>query len=235
MADRAGHGLGSQEPVIQGRVMVSRIRQHLSSNVVGYVALFFSLGLGTAWALAPDSVKSKHIKDDQVKSADVRDAALPGGGLQGTDIAPGAITPEHLSLGAHASQPTEGSTTSATPAGLASIGPIVSVDVPADGLVAAYAVVAIKRNAGTDCFVHIAEPGLPPGGTAQVLSSNSNTYVTKFTAPGTGGDGTPGFADGGWLVFPASPGTHTYTMRYSVAAGGDCSFKNRELSVAAVG
>jgi hypothetical protein len=216
--------------------MVSRIRQHLGSNAVGYVALFFSLGLGTAWALAPDSVKSRHIVDNQVKTPDVRDASLPGGGLQSADIAPGAITPAHLSLGAHSSQPAEGSTTSLTPAGLASIGPIVSVDVPADGLVAVYAIVDIKRTGGTICFVHLEEAGLPPSGTAQLLSSNSSSYVTKFTAPGSGASGTTAFADGGWAVFPASPGLHTYTMRYSgLGAGADCSFKNRELSIAAVG
>ncbi len=66
--------------------MSVRIVQHLRNNVVGYVALFFAMGVGTAWALGANSVKSKHIVNDQVKSADVRDDVLPGGGLTGDDI-----------------------------------------------------------------------------------------------------------------------------------------------------
>jgi hypothetical protein len=69
----------------EGHVSV-KILQHLRHNVVGYVALFFAMGLGTAWALEVNSVKSKHIVDDQVKSADVRDDVLAGGGLTGDDI-----------------------------------------------------------------------------------------------------------------------------------------------------
>jgi hypothetical protein len=58
--------------------MGSSVVRHVRSNVVAYVALFFSLGLGTAWALDANSVKSKHIKDGQVKSVDVRDDDLTG-------------------------------------------------------------------------------------------------------------------------------------------------------------
>jgi hypothetical protein len=47
--------------------------KHVSfSNVVALLALFVALG-GSAWALATDSVKSKHIVDDTVKSADIND------------------------------------------------------------------------------------------------------------------------------------------------------------------
>lgn len=135
--------------------------------------------------------------------------------MKTADIDSGAITPEQLNLGLHSATATEGSTTSTTPVGLPSLGPIVTVDVPTDALVVVYAVADIRKNAGTTCFVHIAEAGLPPSGTAQLLSSTSSSYVTKFTAPGTAGAGTSEFGEGGWVVFPASAGSHTYNMRYS--------------------
>ena len=66
--------------------MSRRISNHIRSNVIAYVALFVALG-GTAWAIERNSVKSKHIVDNQVKTGDVRDDTLPGGGLNSTDIA----------------------------------------------------------------------------------------------------------------------------------------------------
>jgi hypothetical protein len=73
------------------------IRGHVRSNFVGYVALFFALGLGTAWAagLERDSVKSKHVKDGQIKSVDVRDDGLTGDDVdEGTlDLPPGPTGP----------------------------------------------------------------------------------------------------------------------------------------------
>lgn len=54
--------------------MLKRLRAHLTfANLVSLTALFVALG-GVAWALATDSVKSKHIKDGQVKSQDLNDA-----------------------------------------------------------------------------------------------------------------------------------------------------------------
>jgi hypothetical protein len=48
------------------------IRSHLRSNVVGYLALFLALSMGTAWAVERNSIRSKHIQDGQVKAKDVR-------------------------------------------------------------------------------------------------------------------------------------------------------------------
>lgn len=47
------------------------IRDHIRANIVGYVALFFALSLGTAWAIERNSVKSKHIANGQVKGVDI--------------------------------------------------------------------------------------------------------------------------------------------------------------------
>jgi hypothetical protein len=66
-----------------------RVTDHVRSNVVGYLALFVTLS-GTAWAvdkvgsreIAKNAVKAKHIKDGQVRSAEVADD-----GLTGEDIA----------------------------------------------------------------------------------------------------------------------------------------------------
>jgi len=50
----------------------SQIHNHIRANVIGYVALFFSLSLGTAWALDANGVRSKHIVNGQVKGKDTK-------------------------------------------------------------------------------------------------------------------------------------------------------------------
>ncbi len=62
-----------------------RLRTHLRSNIVGYVALFVALS-ATAWAapkissqdIAKNAVKAKHIKDGQVGTTEVGDNGLTG-------------------------------------------------------------------------------------------------------------------------------------------------------------
>ncbi|MBA2522722.1 MAG: hypothetical protein H0V25_05260 [Solirubrobacterales bacterium] len=47
---------------------------HLRNNVVGYIALFFALGMGTAWAateLGKNEVRSQNIAKGQVKTPDI--------------------------------------------------------------------------------------------------------------------------------------------------------------------
>jgi len=72
----------------------SGISKHLRSNAVAYVALFFALS-GSAWALANDAVKSKHIKDEQVRTGDVAndDGAYA---LTGEDIADASLDGDDL-------------------------------------------------------------------------------------------------------------------------------------------
>jgi hypothetical protein len=77
---------------------------HLRRNVVAYLALFVALGSGTAYAaekitgkdIAPNAVKSKHLKNGQVRSADLAADAVSGakvgdGSLAGADLADGSI------------------------------------------------------------------------------------------------------------------------------------------------
>ena len=57
--------------------MTSLLR-HLKGNLVAYVALFFALSLGTAWALGANTVRSKHIVNGQVKAPDLAAASVKG-------------------------------------------------------------------------------------------------------------------------------------------------------------
>src|SRR5438034_1028070 len=65
--------------------MSGRIRDHLRSNVVGYVALFFVLTGGTAYALdGSNTVFSDDIVNGEVKTADIDTGSVTNGKL-GTD------------------------------------------------------------------------------------------------------------------------------------------------------
>ena len=59
--------------------MAARIREHLRTNVVGYVAVFIALTAGAyAAGLPKNSVKSKQIKDGQVKLSDLAADSVDG-------------------------------------------------------------------------------------------------------------------------------------------------------------
>lgn len=71
------------------------------ANVVATVALFVALG-GSALALSRNSVKSKHIKNDQVRSADlkneqVKSVDLKDGTILSADIRDGEVKPADTS------------------------------------------------------------------------------------------------------------------------------------------
>ena len=98
--------------------MTGKLRSHLCSNIVGYVALFVALSLGTAWAatlsknsvgpkqisknavkepeIAKDAVRASEILDNAVDTDEVSDASLlsedfaPGELPQGEQGVPGA-------------------------------------------------------------------------------------------------------------------------------------------------
>ncbi len=73
--------------------MSGRIRQHLRQNVVGYISLFLVVSGGTAYATHgdPNSISSGDIIDDEVRSIDVRDDSLAGGGLAADDLREDAV------------------------------------------------------------------------------------------------------------------------------------------------
>ena len=77
--------------------MLARFRQDpLVGNVLGLLALFIALGAGAyAAGLAPDSVKSKHIVNEQVKEQDLaapEDWQEVGPGSEGGDACAGGAT-----------------------------------------------------------------------------------------------------------------------------------------------
>jgi len=72
------------------------------SDVLAALALFVALG-GTAWALANNSVESRHIANGEVKSADLMNA-----GIKAVDLKDGVVSGDHVAdetLGAGDSGP----------------------------------------------------------------------------------------------------------------------------------
>jgi hypothetical protein len=58
--------------------MLRTLRQRLTyANVMSTLAVFLALGGGVAWALANNSVKSKHIVNEQVKAQDIANGDPP--------------------------------------------------------------------------------------------------------------------------------------------------------------
>jgi hypothetical protein len=57
--------------------MLRGLRARLSfANVMATIAVFLSLAAGVAWALERNSVRSKHIVNEQVRKPDIADSAL---------------------------------------------------------------------------------------------------------------------------------------------------------------
>jgi hypothetical protein len=72
-----------------------RVREHIRTNVVGYIALCCFAFMGTAQALpGTNTVDSGDIKDGKVKGVDVRNESLGSDdvdGLTGGDLAGGSL------------------------------------------------------------------------------------------------------------------------------------------------
>ena len=76
--------------------MRGRISEHIRSNVVGYVALFFALSSGTAYALdGSDTVFSDDIVNNEVGTEDIMDD-----GLATANIRTRAVTTDKIADGA---------------------------------------------------------------------------------------------------------------------------------------
>jgi hypothetical protein len=72
--------------------MSAKLRTHIRSNVIGYVALFFALSTGSAVALSgSNTVFTDDIVDNEVRTADVRNDSLTGGGLAAADLKAGSV------------------------------------------------------------------------------------------------------------------------------------------------
>jgi hypothetical protein len=86
--------------VIARSSISARIRRHLHGNVVGYVALFFALGLGTAYATHPggaNTISSADIINQEVNTPDiapdgVTTGKIANGHVRKADLEGGAVT-----------------------------------------------------------------------------------------------------------------------------------------------
>ena len=78
--------------------MAERIRNHVQSNVIGFLALFFALTGGVAWATHPggaNTISSADIINGEVKTADIGT-----GEVMGADVATANITATKLATDA---------------------------------------------------------------------------------------------------------------------------------------
>ena len=74
--------------------MHKRISKHIRSNVVGYLALFFALSGGVAWATHPggaNTISSADIINNEIQSADIRDANLTTVDIRANAVTTGKI------------------------------------------------------------------------------------------------------------------------------------------------
>ena len=92
--------------------MSKRLRDHLRSNLVGYLGVFLALS-GTAYATHPggdntidsgdiinSQVRTADVGNNQVRTLDVRDDTLAGGGLAAADLAPASVASSELATNA---------------------------------------------------------------------------------------------------------------------------------------
>jgi len=77
--------------------MLGALGRHLRQQFIGYIALFFALGLGSAWAaveLGKGDVKSRHIGNREVKRVDLAKRAVTS-----AKVANGSLLAEDFALG----------------------------------------------------------------------------------------------------------------------------------------
>jgi hypothetical protein len=131
-----------------------RISRPSPSMVVALVALFVAIGLGTAWAIERNSVKSKHIKDNAIKGVDVGDDQLTGDDVKESTL---SLTGGGAGAGGSGAQGAQGPPGERGPQG--EQGP----QGPA-GSARAYGLVSdIGSMTRTKNVVNVSNPAVPPG------------------------------------------------------------------------
>lgn len=213
------------------RMRALRGRRPSPAMVIALIALFAALG-GTATALrGKNTVRSDDIAPGQVKTADIAAKAI-----RAAKIAPNAVDGFKTNLTKLRALGGEVSTTS--PAAVDLGGPSVTVKVPKGALVAVLAEATMRVTGGgaqNEAQVRLFEPTALPT-SPQILGTGSNSFDTRFTAPGPGNQsGAGGELRGGWLIFSAGAGSRTFSLRYSRAGGGTAIFQNPKLWVSVIG
>ena len=116
-------------------------------------------------------------------------------------------------------------------------GPSVTVDVPANGLVAVFARAEMRGAGSQTVGLHEATTFNPA---IQVFGGGgtSTGYFKKWMSPGEGQSsgpaaGTTDPLEASWTLLEAGPGTHTYSLQYKNPDSTDtgAAFRNRALWV----
>lgn len=117
-------------------------------------------------------------------------------------------------------------------------GPSVTLDIADEAFVCIFADVEIKGGGGPVSGSYYATVWLYDGnvdfGSGHVLLSSEDAafFQRKVSTPGLGASHPYGdtFPHGGFKAFPATPGSRTYSLRYSASSEGYTSyFRNRRL------
>lgn len=123
-------------------------------------------------------------------------------------------------------------TTSTTFADMGTVGPEVTVNVPANGMVAVFVKCDCRANGGGTANVHIDE--FDGAATHNDLSIVAGTTNAAFVTNYSGGFNVTNLARAGFAIFPAiASGTRTYRLRYSRTGGTSADFQNRTIWVKA--
>ena len=188
-------------------------------------------------------------EDPKTRAALVSIKNLFNGQLDDENLADGSVTANKLadalaeSLGinktgnagrAYAAVATSQSTSSASPTDLSTVGPSVTVDVPANGFVYVYAEATLNpASSGGAAIVSLYEAT----DVANIAILNKTGASATFaTVPGSTMGADKSIAAGGFLQLPATAGSRTYKLQYQRFGGsGNVTFSNRKLWVIAGG
>jgi hypothetical protein len=186
---------------------------HLRANAVAYAALFIALGGAGAWAaekigsndLAKNAVRSKHVKDGQVRT---RDADL--------------VKYRHI----EAEELTQGTA-------FQDAGPAITGQARAGDLLHIHARVDIRRSAGSaGCGVFLGTQGAGSGESGEsVLAGSSASAETRWMNLGSSGT-TEKHAAAVRTVPVADAGPYRISLSYFSGNGTTtCHFTDRNLWV----
>lgn len=195
--------------------MQGRTRRPSHATVVAYLALFVALG-GTAGAIAgKNTVDTRDIKPKAVHTSDlaknavtkrkIRAAAVNGakvldGSIGGADLAAGSVSPGKLDVFRASDSP---GTVPVTGGSGQSLGPTVTLEIPAGGLVVFYAEADIQVNGAlgaSSCRL-------------QAAAGSTDVFLLEID-PGSGNPPQPYQSDLVPAIIPA--GTVTFTLTGSV-------------------
>jgi len=170
--------------------MSARIRQHIRSNVVGYLSLFVALS-GTAYAIdgplpGQNQVGSQDIINNEVKALDIDANAVRSGdvlddSLVGADIGPAAISTSEVLNGTLSA-----SDLASNSVGYAELAPdAFNTEIADAGFFYGIADNSIQSNEvsdGTLTGADIAEPTLAPSIDAVSVASSDTAFGPTITA-----------------------------------------------------